>query len=137
MAYTLDEFEKDLLNLANDVEGGKHAKKFMKKEVGKLNTANKKAAKSIKIGKKTGNFMKGFKKGKPYKYKNDEWAGRAYNNSPHAHLINNGHRLIIKGQSKGFVEGKHFMEAAKEGFEEGYYKDVQDFIDEMIEANNL
>lgn len=137
MSYDLDDLEKDIIELANDVSGGKHAKKFLRKQGAKLNKANKSRAKSVNIGKKTGNFMKGFKKGKPYKFKSNQWSIRAYNSSSHAHLLEDGHIQYSHGEEVGFTEGKHFMEKAREDIKDGYYDDVQEFIDDLIDSHGF
>lgn len=133
----LDEFTKDLMAMANDLDKGKHAKKFLRVQGSKLNKENKKQAKSVNIGKKTGNYLKGFKRGKPYNY-NGAFAIRAYNSSPHAHLLEDGHRMVTEdGREVGFVEGFHVLDKAKKSIEEGYYNDVEEFIDELLKDHNL
>lgn len=137
MVQTLDDFEKDLLSAALDLNKGKHAKKFLRKEGTKLNREHKKQAKAAAIGKKTGNFMKGFKRGKPYKFAGD-LAVRAYNGSPHAHLLDEGHRIVDKsGAEHGFKEGAHFMEKAEKSFRDEYVKDCKDFVDELLDEHGL
>ncbi|AOY76681.1 HK97 gp10 family phage protein [Clostridium formicaceticum] len=132
----LTKFQKDLLAASQEFEKGKHAKSFLRKQGNKLNKENKKQAN--KIGKKTGNFMKGFKVGKVYKYMGQDLSIRAYNSSSHAHLLDLGHRIVDKnGKEHGFKEGYHFMEKAKKAVEEGHYKDVQGFIDDMLNKHGL
>jgi len=131
-----DEFEKDLLKMASEFEKGKYAKQFLRKEAAKLNKENKKQGKVI--GKKTGNFIKGFKKGKTYKYQGKDLSIRAYNSSPHAHLLDKGHRIVGRdGSEHGFKEGYHFMDKAKEAFEDGHYDSMQDFIDDMLKKHGM
>lgn len=137
----LTKFEKKLVEKVNDTMP-KQSKKFMKKEANKLNKANKKAYKSKGIDEKTGNLTKGFKSGKVYKYKG-VWSARAYNNAPHAHLIDRGfmwtpHKKIAQGQKniqKGeekFIPGFHFMDEAAKAFENGYYSDVEEFLKDVF-----
>lgn len=142
----LDKFERELLKMAQEFKNGKYVKSHLKKEAKKLIVVQKDVAKGLIKKEKTGNFMKGFKVGKPYQYGGD-FSIREYNNSPHAHLINNGHRIIrggihkvIKGQSvnvggeeKGFVKGIHYVEKANEQFVEQYYDDTQKFIDDVLD----
>ena len=136
--HELDEFTRDLLNLAINFKNGKEAKKFLRREGTKLNRENKKQAKASGIGKKTGNFMKGFKRGKVYKYLGKDLCIRAYNGSPHAHLLNNGHRIVDKnGNEHGFKEGEHFMEKAQDNFKDEFYEDIENFIDDMLNNHNL
>ncbi|WIF95125.1 HK97 gp10 family phage protein [Caminicella sporogenes] len=135
----LNKFEKDLLEAAQNIKNGKYVKKFLRKEGTKLNKENKKQAKASKINKKTGNFMKGFKRGKPYKYRGTgDFAIRAYNNAPHAHLLNNGHRIVDKNNNeRGFKKGEYFMEKAEKEFKGEFYDDCRKFIDEMLENHEL
>jgi hypothetical protein len=134
----LNKFEKDLLAAAKDIENGKHAKQFLRKQGTKLNKENKKQAESMNIGKKTGNFMKGFKRGKVYKYQGKDLSIRAYNSAPHAHLLDFGHRIVDKNKKEhGFKKGYHFMDKAQKAFEEGHYKDIQGFIDDMLNNHGL
>ncbi|OHW62910.1 hypothetical protein EUAN_06940 [Andreesenia angusta] len=133
----LSEFENDLLDAAQEFEKGKHAKAFLRKEGSKLNRENKKQAKSAGIGKKTGNFIKGFKRGKIYKF-NGSLCIRGYSKAPHAHLLNNGHRIVGRdGQEKGFKPGKRFLEKSKKNFEGEFEKDIQDFIDELLDKHGM
>lgn len=142
MGNELDKFAKDLLAAAQDVDKGKHAKKFLKKEGNKLNKENKRQAKSL-IGKKTGNFMKGFKKGKVYKYKGETLSIRAINTARHAHLLDQGYMETRGGKRGeggveiGMVEGFHFMEKAANAFGDEFVKDAEDFIDMMLDNHGL
>lgn len=128
----LDMFADRLTDLANK-RFPKETKKFLNNEAKKLNNKNKQNAKS-KVGKKSGNYMKGFKKGKPYKYINDEFAVRSYNSSPHAHLVEYGHiQTDHEGNEVGFVEGKHVMENTAKSFENEYFNDVETFIGDLLD----
>lgn len=130
----LADFEKKLVNLAND-KMPKESKKFIKKEANKLNKKNKSAYKSKGIEEKTGNLIKGFKSGKAYKF-NGAWSARAFNNSPHAHLLDKGFIWKPhKGQTgkEKFIPGFNFMEDARRSFESEYFKDVDEFIDDVLE----
>ena len=133
----LTKFEKKLVEKVNDTMP-KESRKFTKKQSGKLNKKNKQVFKGKGIGEETGNLLKGFKSGKAYKYQG-VWSSRAYNSSPHAHLLNNGymwkpHKKVAKGQSEiqtgeeRFIPGFHFMEDAAKAFESGYYSDVEELL---------
>ena len=80
----LEDLEKEVLRLARKYP--KEAKKFLQKQGNKLKAKAKKKAKS-KVKVKKGNYLKGFKRGKVYKYKGEEDTVRVYNSMPHAHLI--------------------------------------------------
>ena len=137
----LTKFEKKLVEKANNTMP-KQSRKFIKKQSVKLNKKNKQVFKSKGIDEKTGNLIKRFKSGKAYKYKGT-WSSRAYNGSPHAHLLNDGymwtpHKKVAKGQKikqsgeEKFIPGFHFMEDAAKAFESGFYKDVEDFLKEVF-----
>ena len=137
----LTKFEKKLVEKANNTMP-KQSRKFIKKQANKLNKKNKQTYKSKGIGQETGNLIKGFKSGKAYKYKG-VWSARALNSSQHAHLLNDGymwtpHKKVAKGQKtkqtgeEKFIPGFHFMEEAAKAFESGFYKDVEDFLQDVF-----
>lgn len=131
MANDFTDFERDLLNMASEFKGGKHAKSFLKKEGKKLIDVQKSVALGL-TKEKTGNFKKGFKVGKPYKFDSKSFSIRSYNKSPHAHLINNGHRVTSHGVEKGFRPGVDYVRKANEQFENKLHDDTQNFIDDML-----
>lgn len=134
----LTKFEEDLLSLAQEVEDGKQAKRFLRNSGNKLKRRTIKVAKS-RVNKKTGNLFKGIKRGKPYKYApENSMAVRVYAGSPafHAHLLNYGHRIVDKnGKEHGFAKGYHFFEGGAEMYESEYYDDTQKFIDELLDKH--
>lgn len=109
----------------------KQQEKFLKKEANKLLKEMRKTARS-RVGKVTGNYLKGFKKGrKVYKWPDNSLNLRVYNKAPHAHLIENGFRLTSwKGRFIRFIPGKHVIADSSKAFEEQFAKDVED---EMID----
>lgn len=135
----LDNFTKQMLSNANDFMP-KESKKFIKKEAGSLNKVNKKVYKSKAIGlepddtPESKKIVNRFKSGKAYKYEGNVWSARAYNSANHAHLIDQG--FIHKphkgqhGQEK-FIPGYHFMESAASEFESTYYKDCENFTENI------
>lgn len=129
----LDGFAKELLNTAND-KLPKESKKFLRKEGTKLKKKTLSKAKSL-TNKKTGNYYKGIKRGKIYHYRDKKNNSiRVYGGSPHAHLIEYGHRQVSKnGVESGFVEGKHVFEKAKNEFQSEYNKDCEQFLNEVVE----
>lgn len=128
----LFDFETELLNLADDTP--KEAKKMLRKEGTKLKNKTVKNAKS-KVKVKTGAYVKGIKRGKVYKYRgNDALSVRVYGASPHAHLIEHGHRQVTAdGKEVGFVEGKHVFEDTAKDFEKEYYDDIDQFLDDLLD----
>lgn len=136
----LTDLEEEILDLAQEFKNGREAKKFLRKSGTKLKNRTLKLAK-LRVKKKTGNLFKGIKRGKPYKYYVDKsMAVRVYAGSPayHAHLLNNGHRIVDKnGKEHGFAKGHHFFEDAADDYEEEYYDDVQGFIDELLDEHGF
>ena len=136
--HELDDFTKDLLALA-EKELPKETKKFIKKNANQLKTATKNKAKSVGIIEETGNYYKGFSSGKVYEYQG-ALSCRAYNGSPHAHLLEYGHLQTNKaGNSvgKGFVPGFHPFEKAYQDFMGKYYDNCESFIDDMLKNKGL
>ena len=129
----LDGFARELLNMAND-KLPKESKKFLRKEGTKLKKKTLSKAKAL-TNKKTGNYYKGIKRGKVYHYRDKKNNSiRVYGGSPHAHLIEYGHRQVSKnGKETGFVEGKHVFEKAKNEFQSEYNKDCEQFLNEVVE----
>ena len=103
----------------------KAERRFLQKEGAKLRSKTK--AQARKLGKKTGNYLKSIKRGKVYKYRGDK--------APHAHLIEEGHRMVTHdGREVGFVKGHHVFEVAAKGFESEFYTDLDDFLSgEVVE----
>lgn len=126
----LEDLEKEVLRLARKYP--KKAKKFLQKQGNKLKAKAKKKAKS-KVKVKKGNYLKGFKRGKVYKYKGEEDTVRVYNSMPHAHLIENGHIIKDKtGKEHGFKKGEHILEDSQREFQDEFLKAADNFIDEVI-----
>lgn len=131
----LEELEKEVLRLAKKYP--KESKKFLQKQGNKLKAKAKKKAKS-KLKEKTGNYLKGFKRGKVYKYNQEEDTVRVYNYMPHAHLIEYGHRIVGKnGKEHGFKKGHFILEGAREEFQDEFIKAADDFINEIIEKGGF
>ena len=133
----LDNLASDLAYVSKALKAEKETKKFLRDQGKELNKENKKQANLLMINKKTGNFKKGFKKGKVYKYQGNLTI-RAYNSSPHAHLLEFGHRKVTQsGDEIGFTEGYHFMEKARNIYGSKYEEAVEEFIDDLLQDNDL
>lgn len=131
----LEDLEKEVLKLAKKYP--KEAKKFLRKQGNKLKAKVKKKAKS-KIGTKTGDYLKGFKRGKVYKYKGEEDTVRVYNSMSHAHLIEDGHIIKDKtGKEHGFKKGEHILEESRKDFQDEFIKAADKFIDEILEKGGF
>ena len=126
----LNDFVKHMITtIENDFP--KQAKAFMRSEAGKLNTHAKRTARK-KVNKKTGNYINGFKKGKKvYEYKDDKYNIMVSNTSPHAHLIEYGH----KTQNGAFIPGKFVLKTAAETFEPIFSEDLENkLIDYLVKG---
>ena len=78
-------------------------KPFLRKEANKLRKQTVNGAR--RLGKKTGNYLKSIKRGKVYNYRGSQ-AIRVYSYAPHAHLIEEGHRMVTHdGREVGFERG--------------------------------
>ena len=91
---------------------------------GGLQTAEKNQKKAKRVGKKTGNYQKSIKRGKPYSYRRSN-AIRVYSYAPHAHLTHDG-------QEVGFVQGHHVFETAARDFEPQFQSDLDDFLEGTV-----
>jgi bacteriophage protein of unknown function (DUF646) len=108
----------------------RQVKPFLRKEGTKLKTRTAREAR--KVGKKTGNYIKSIKRGKAYTYRGSQ-AIRVYSYAPHAHLIEEGHRMVTHdGREVGFVQGHHVFEAAARDFGPRFVSDLDDFLDEAV-----
>ena len=135
-----DAFERDLLNLANAFKKGKYAKQHLRREGSKLKRATVKVAKQ-KVKIKTGNYIKGIKRGKVYFFKGTgAYSVRVYGGHPayHAHLIEYGHRRIARdGSEHGFTHGYYVFEKALKGYESKYVENTRGFIDKLIDQHGF
>lgn len=128
----LTKYEQDMLSMSHKILP-REVKKFIRKEGTQLKKITVKNARS-KVKKKTGNYFKSIKKGRAYIYSgNGGNSIRIYSNAPHAHLIENGHRIVNKsGVEKGFKPGLHIIENSRKEFEGQFYNDIENFIDDVI-----
>jgi hypothetical protein len=139
----LDQFTKDLLDLAR-VKLPQESKKFVRKEQGKLRTRTRQKARS-KVHKKTGNLFKNIDRSKVYD-NGDDIVGKVYirggkGGAPHAHLIEDGHRIVghLPGKKDTGKEAPAFkiMEEARNEFEPVFAKDCEEFVDEALREKGL
>lgn len=131
----LTRLERDLLKQATLFKKGKYTKQFLRKESKKLRKLIIKNARS-RVNEKTGKFLEGIKKGKVYNYRPEQsLAIRVYGGAPayHLHLLEHGHRIVSNGQEKGFVQGKFFFRDSETEFQSEYYKDIEKFIDGLLD----
>lgn len=131
----LDKLEKEVLRLAGKYPN--ETKKFLQTQGNKLKAKTKKIAKS-KVKSKKGNYLRGFKRGKYYKYNGEDDCIRVYNYMSHAHLIENGH--IIKdrtGKEHGFKKGYFVLEQAHRDYYDEFVKATDDFVGEVIKNGGV
>lgn len=129
--HELDDYSKQLLALANKTMP-KESKVFLKKNARKLSGMTRKKAKSLGIDEQKGNYNESFKPGKVYKF-NGYLSCRSINSSPHAHLLEYGHMQVTKGgQEVGFTPGFHVFEKAASDFQNEYYQNTEEFIDNAL-----
>lgn len=126
----LDTFARNMQRSAQQFQ--RKQKTFLLKEGTKLK--RKTVSRARTLGRKTGNYIKSIKRGKVYDY-NGAHAVRVYSTAPHAHLIEEGHRMVTHdGREVGFVPGHHVFETAGREFETQYLVDVEDFLDEEVRS---
>lgn len=128
----LDEFSSQMLDLATR-KMPREIRQFMRAEGTKLRRMTVSTARR-ETKKRTGSYIKGIKRGKVYLYEGDTLAIRVYNSSPHAHLIEDGHRQVTNdGRSVGFVRGKRVFKKAQQAFESEFANDCLEFVDELLD----
>jgi len=55
------------------------------------------------------------------------------NTAPHAHLVEDGHRMVTKdGKTVGYVEGKHMLLISVRQLEENLTPKLQAWLDQML-----
>lgn len=135
----LTDFQRDLFNVATR-EVPKEAPKLMRKIGSKARSTVAKKSRSL-VKKKTGMYHKKLKRGKVFVGYHGELVVRVYNSSPHAHLVEDGHRMVDKeGNETGqFVPGKKPMDKGMREFEAS--GDVESetikWLDELLRKNKL
>ncbi len=118
----------------------KETEKFMRRQAQAFRNFAKARAKT-EVGKKTGNYLRGFAAGKAvYDWDDAEYNVRVYNRSPHNHLIELGHELVGHkpnkrriGRVKAFEVMNRAMESWQGQFESAVEDDLADFIIKELE----
>ena len=127
----LDKFEKNLLNCC--AQYPKVTQKFLRGEGNEVKKRMKKVAKK-KVGKKKGNYMKGFDKDKPKKNGNS-YEINIYNSAPHAYWIEYGtvKRSTKKGANRGYMKGAFISDEVKRDYDDEFSKNVATkLVDELL-----
>ena len=158
--FLFDELSEFKQNLLRDIKENypKETEKFIKKEATKVAKVARKIAKrevGTSKGKKKNwveakSYHKKFKVGKTYKY-SDDLCCRAYNSSPHAHLIEYGHVNVPRGKARattkagreqqkndmsrgtGFTMGKLIFKQAELEFLSEFFDDAEKFLFEHFD----
>lgn len=135
--HGLDDFQRRLLEVAQQ-RLPKQTKQIMGKIGSKARTAIAKEARS-KVKKDTGTYHKRFKRGKVFKDHEGKIVVRVINSSPHAHLIEHGHRVVRGGQEVGFATGKKVMEHGIDNFNNSgqVEKMLSDWLDDLLDSGGL
>jgi len=135
----LTQFQQDLFDVATK-KLPKEAPKLMRKIGSKARTTVAKKARSL-VKKKTGMYHKKWKRGKVFIGYRGEIVVRVYNSSPHAHLIEDGHRMVDhEGNETGdFVPGKKPLDKGIREFENSgdVEKETVKWLDELLRKNKL
>lgn len=118
-------YKKALTNLP------KEAFKMLRKMGSRARTLAAKNARK-KVNKVTGNYHKGWQRGRAYKKVTGEYQVRIGNTSKHAHLVEKGHIVIDKyGNEHGYKKGTPVLEDTIQEFEAKYMKE---FIENWLES---
>ncbi|MEK4247597.1 HK97 gp10 family phage protein [Psychrobacillus sp. FSL K6-2684] len=134
----LTDFQNDLLEVAQR-KLPKESFKIMRKVGSKARTVVAREARS-KVKKKSGNYHKKFKRGKVFRDRDGDIIVRVINSSHHAHLIEDGHRMVTKsGDEVGFVPGKKVVEHGINNFNSsGQFEElISDWLDDLLDSSRL
>lgn len=129
-------FEKDLQTMADKI-GGKETKNFLKKQGKKFQKKTQDLARRL-VKERTGKYIKSIKNGKVYIY-DGSFATRVYSGAKHAHLIENGHRVVTKGKKDTgkFVKGYRVFGKAYENFEDEFEDEVEKYINDVCKESGF
>ncbi|MFH5182932.1 HK97 gp10 family phage protein [Paenibacillus sp. TAB 01] len=131
----LDAFVQSLVDIATKTIP-KESKKFLRGEGTKLRKATAAQARKS-VNKKSNRYFKSIKRGRAYDF-NGVPSIRVYSTAPHAHLIEDGHRIVGRdGTEHGFQPGLKVFERASMAFEDTYVDDVEAWVDKMLKEGKL
>lgn len=127
----LGNFERKLLQVATR-ELPKESLRIVRKMGTRARTMAAKKGRA-EVGNVSGTYRRGWKLGKAFK------RGSAYmiyvkNLSPHAHLIEDGHRIVGNdGKEHGFQEGKHVLQNSMKEFEDTEMDQIlEKWLDDLL-----
>lgn len=133
-----DKLNRDILNLAEETMP-RETKKFMRREGGRLATTTRKLARAT-VHKKTGNYFKSIKSSKAWKngsggYGVYAYATRKGSIGNHAHLLEYGHRVVIRRTYTGKrARAFRIFHNAAGDFEGRFYSDAEVFVQNVVES---
>lgn len=126
----LDAFTDVLLQTSKDAK--KAQQQFLRQQGNALKRKTKAVMRLKGIKRHTGNYERGIKRGKVWKTPTGALAIRVYSNAPHAHLIEEGHKLVKKGEFLRYVHGRMVFADALDAFEPAFQRAAAQAVDEMI-----
>lgn len=132
----LDSFDRQVIQMLLD-EQPKEAKKLMQKAGNELRKELRRTTRT-ETKKKTGNLLRGIRRGRPYLYKSadgDAWQVRVYNKAPHAHLLEHGHELVAWGKEPKktkYVAGRHLAGKANNAMIDKFAEFVDKFVTDLL-----
>src|SRR5690625_4305207 len=126
----MDDFLKNLDFLVKEMP--KEAKMVLRRAGSKARTIYARVARQ-RVKKHTGYYHKKFKRGKVWET-NSGYRIRVYNNAPHAHLIEDGHRIVGKdGTEHGFRLGLKVMDKGSKEVEKEWDNIMREQLDKLME----
>lgn len=134
-----NKFNQNMLELAQETMP-RETKKFMRREGGRLATTTRKIARAT-VHRKTGNYFKSIRSSKAWENKRGGYGVYAYstrnnNLGNHAHLLEYGHRVIIRKTNTGKrAKDYRIFEKAGKSFEGKFMSDAAEYIDKLLESN--
>lgn len=127
----MTEFEKNMDYIVNNMP--KEAKMILRKGGSKARTIVARKARQL-VKKHTGTYHKRFKRGKVWQLDDGTYRVRVYNNSPHAHLIEDGHRIVGKdGSEHGLKLGYKVLDKSNKEVEKQWDQILEKEIDNLLE----
>ena len=127
----VNELQKNLDTLISSMP--KESRKVLQ-NVGNRATAIVRRVAKREVNEHTGYYHKKFKRGKVYDAGVGDYVTRVYNNAPHAHLLEKGHRIIGKdGSEHGFKDGYKILEKANKEIEDQWDEILEKSIDKMMD----
>ncbi|WP_443600658.1 HK97 gp10 family phage protein [Agathobaculum sp.] len=110
----------------------KKVKKTMNKSGTELKRKTLRQMRLVNLRTVTGRYKSGIKRGKYYQKDGSHYI-RVYSNAPHAHLIEDGHDVVNAAGKVGHAKGRKVFAKAEEDYEEQFFKNCEELVDELID----